>query len=55
MGALVNIEGQLIGINSMKIAQHAVEGIGLAIPVNSAIPIIGSIEKYGEVKRPYMG
>lgn len=54
-GALVNLKGQLIGINSMKIAQSAVEGIGLAIPVNAAIPIIEDIEKHGEVKRPYLG
>ncbi|WP_064092073.1 S1C family serine protease [Rossellomorea aquimaris] len=54
-GALVNISGQLIGINSMKIAQQAVEGIGLAIPINYAQPIIEDLERYGEVKRPAMG
>jgi serine protease Do len=54
-GALVNIEGQVIGINSMKIAQQAVEGIGLAIPINFAQPVIADLEKYGQVRRPYMG
>jgi serine protease Do len=54
-GALINIAGQLIGINSMKIAQAAVEGIGLSIPINSARPIINDLEKFGSVKRPYMG
>lgn len=54
-GALVNIAGQVIGINSMKIAQEAVEGIGLSIPINSAIPIIEDLEQFGEVKRPAMG
>jgi len=54
-GALVNIKGQLIGINSMKISESSVEGIGLAIPINSAVPIIEDLEKNGEVKRPYMG
>ncbi|WP_141430708.1 S1C family serine protease [Bacillus sp. 03113] len=54
-GALVNINGQVIGINSMKIAQQEVEGIGLAIPINSARPIIKDLENFGEVKRPYMG
>ena len=54
-GALINIQGKVIGINSMKIAQSAVEGIGLAIPVNSAIPIIHDLEQYGQVKRPYFG
>ncbi|MEQ2527884.1 trypsin-like peptidase domain-containing protein [Bacillaceae bacterium CLA-AA-H227] len=54
-GALINIAGQVIGINSMKIAESAVEGIGLAIPINSAIPIIEDLEKLGKVNRPYMG
>ncbi|MGG3999310.1 S1C family serine protease [Anoxybacillus kestanbolensis] len=54
-GALVNIEGQVIGINSMKIAQEAVEGIGLSIPINYAKPIIADLEKFGQVRRPYMG
>ena len=54
-GALINVAGQVIGINSMKIAQNAVEGIGLSIPINSAKPIINDLEKYGSVKRPYMG
>jgi serine protease Do len=54
-GALINVSGQVIGINSMKIAESAVEGIGLAIPINYAIPVISELEKYGEVKRPYMG
>lgn len=54
-GALVNIEGDVIGINSMKIAEQAVEGIGLAIPINYAKPIIADLEKFGEVRRPYMG
>ncbi|MBL4953352.1 trypsin-like peptidase domain-containing protein [Neobacillus sp. YIM B02564] len=54
-GALINMAGQVVGINSMKIAQNAVEGIGLSIPINSAKPIIDDLEKYGSVKRPYMG
>jgi len=54
-GALVNLAGQLIGINSMKIAQSTVEGIGLAIPINSAIPVIEDLERFGEMKRPSMG
>ncbi|MDN7242561.1 trypsin-like peptidase domain-containing protein [Planococcus sp. N028] len=54
-GALVNLAGQLIGINSMKIATAAVEGIGFAIPINSAIPVIESLEKTGEMVRPAMG
>ncbi|WP_349408983.1 S1C family serine protease [Pseudalkalibacillus sp. SCS-8] len=54
-GALINIKGQVIGINSMKIAQQAVEGIGFAIPADIARPIIADLEKHGKVKRPFMG
>ena len=54
-GALINIAGDLVGINSMKIAQSSVEGLGFAIPINSAIPVIEQLEKHGEVQRPTMG
>ncbi|WP_082232027.1 S1C family serine protease [Halobacillus massiliensis] len=54
-GALINIKGQLIGINSMKIAQSSIEGIGFAIPIDSAIPIIEELEKTGQVTRPFIG
>lgn len=54
-GALVDLNGRLIGINSMKIAEASVEGIGLAIPINSAVPIIEDLEQYGEVRRPQLG
>ncbi|RDU35258.1 serine protease [Neobacillus piezotolerans] len=54
-GALIDINGQLIGINSAKIALEEVEGIGFAIPVHAAAPVIESLEKYGEVRRPFIG
>lgn len=54
-GALVNLNGDLIGINSMKIASEAVEGLGFAIPINTVIPIIQQLEGNGEVVRPAMG
>ena len=54
-GALVNIAGELVGINSMKIAESSVEGLGFSIPINSAIPIITELEQTGEMKRPTMG
>lgn len=54
-GALINIAGELVGINSMKIAESRVEGLGFSIPINSAIPIIEELEQHGEVKRPTMG
>ncbi|MFC4077260.1 S1C family serine protease [Salinithrix halophila] len=54
-GALVNAAGQVIGINSLKIAEQGVEGLGFAIPVNDAKPIINDLIRYGEVKRPFLG
>jgi serine protease Do len=54
-GALVNADGQVIGINSMKIAQSSVEGIGFAIPTSTALPIMEQLEKEGEITRPQIG
>ena len=54
-GALVNISGQVVGINSMKIAEASVEGIGFSIPINYVQPVIEDLEKFGEVRRPSMG
>lgn len=42
-GALLNIEGQVIGINSNKIGGSAIEGMGYAIPISSAKPIIDEL------------
>lgn len=54
-GALVNLEGKVIGINSMKIADAGVEGLGFAIPINGAKPIIEQLMKEHRIKRPKMG
>lgn len=55
-GALVNTKGELIGINS-AIASHtgSYEGYGFAIPINLAKKVLADIEKYGTVKRGYVG
>jgi serine protease Do len=54
-GALANADGEVIGINSIKIAVGGVEGIGFAIPWNTAKPIILSLIEKGRVIRPYLG
>ena len=48
-GALVNEYGQVVGINSAKIAETDYEGIGFAIPINEALPIIQELMQYGHV------
>ncbi|RST99175.1 serine protease [Vagococcus vulneris] len=58
-GPLVNLSGQVIGINSSKIAQAAsgvaTEGLGFAIPSNNVVSIINQLEKNGKVIRPMLG
>lgn len=58
-GALVNIAGQVIGINSVKIASSnsgvSAEGMGFAIPSNDVVNIINQLEKDGKVTRPALG
>ncbi len=55
-GALVNSKGQVIGINSAKISESGVEGLGFAIPMNTAKPIIDQLRAYGYVKgKPLLG
>ncbi len=54
-GALVNGNGEVIGINSMKINEQAVEGIGFAIPMSEARPVIEQLEQDGQVTRPFVG
>ena len=57
-GPLVNIQGQVIGITSSKIASNggtSVEGLGFAIPSNDVINIINQLEANGTVTRPALG
>ena len=54
-GALVNADGRLVGINSAKIAAAGVEGIGFAIPINAARPILQTLVEKGKVSRAYLG
>ena len=54
-GALVNSKGELIGINFLKASSTGVEGIGFAIPVNSAMKIVDELIEDGYVKKPYIG
>lgn len=54
-GALVNSDGKVIGINTLKLSGSGVEGIGFAIPINSTTAIIDDLIEYNKVLRPYIG
>ena len=54
-GALVNMAGELIGINTLKLSNNKVEGMGFAIPINEVAPIIKQLETTGKVTYPYLG
>lgn len=58
-GPLVNMSGQVIGINSMKLSQStdgtAVEGMGFAIPSDEVVSIINQLVKNGKITRPQLG
>lgn len=52
-GPLVNLQGQVIGVN-VAVAASA-NGIGFAIPVDDVKPVLASVEKYGKIVRPILG
>ncbi len=57
-GALLNMSGQVIGINSAKLAENDVEGMGYAIPISTAMPILEDLmtrEKVAESDASYIG
>jgi serine protease Do len=55
-GALINSRGQVIGVNSIKIAASTFEGLGFAIPINKAVEICNDLISYTYVKgRPQVG
>lgn len=58
-GPLINLAGQVIGINSMKLASDAngtsIEGIGFSIPSNEVVNIINQLIAHGAIERPALG
>lgn len=54
-GALVNADGKLIGINTLKMSGTGIEGMGFAIPINSTLDISEQLISSGKIKRPYIG
>ena len=54
-GPLLNMKGEVIGITSAKIASVGVEGMGYAISINSALPILQELINKGYITRPFLG
>lgn len=59
-GALVNSQGQVIGINTVKVGSSSgsstsIEGLGFAIPIDDALPIIKELIEHKKIVRPYIG
>ena len=54
-GPLCNINGEVIGINSLKIVKETIEGIGFAIPIEDALSYAEQIREKGSISRPYVG
>ncbi|WP_379138515.1 S1C family serine protease [Paenibacillus sp. sgz500958] len=54
-GALVDLNGQVIGINTMKISDTGVEGLGFAIPANHVLETADELTEKGRVARSYLG
>ncbi len=54
-GPLVNLEGEIIGINTAKISLMGVEGIGLSIPSNTVKRVVDDLLEHGKVIRPHLG
>ena len=54
-GALVNADGKVIGINTLKLSGTGVEGIGFAIPINSTLSVYNELKSNGKISRPYIG
>lgn len=54
-GALVNSNGEVIGVNTLKLAGTGIEGIGFAIPISSTTSIVNQLIEFQTVKRPYIG
>lgn len=54
-GPLLNINGEVIGINSLKLVEDTIEGMGFAIPIEYAMNYVEILEKGKEIERPLIG
>ena len=54
-GPLVNIKGELVGINTVKFVSAGIEGMGFSVPVNTVKYVLDQFEAYGRVNTPSIG
>lgn len=54
-GPLLNINGEVIGVNSLKLVEDEIEGMGFAIPIEDALNYAETLESGNTVERPYVG
>ncbi len=54
-GALVNLKGEIVGINSLKFVDVSVDSMGFAIPADTVQYVLNQFIKFGKVKRPFTG
>jgi len=54
-GPLLNINGEVIGINSLKLVEDEIEGMGFAIPIEDAMKYVDNLEKGEQIERPLIG
>ena len=54
-GPLVNINGEVIGINTLKLVDDEIEGMGFAIPIEMATAVVNILEAGNTIERPYLG
>lgn len=54
-GPLVNINGEVVGVNSLKLVQDEIEGMGFAIPIELAMTSVEKLEKGEKIERPQLG
>jgi Trypsin-like serine proteases, typically periplasmic, contain C-terminal PDZ domain len=54
-GPLVDLNGKVIGINTVKYVGYGVEGLSFSIPVDTVKYVLSQFERFGKVRRPYLG
>ena len=54
-GPLVNVNGQVIGVNSLKLVQEQIDNMGFAIPIEHVMSVVDRLEKGEKIIRPQLG